>query len=141
MFALIKDAERLGLKTFGKETFSIETGALGKSIFTTKNSEDQSLSIPPEHMPLLVTFDDISDPISVRKVDPNDLVTSFGEGYSLKSITLEITNDSVTTDEVDKVLGWLNSIANTQLDGDRYRSANAQNQLANSLNILDFVRN
>lgn len=107
LFALIKDAERLGLKTFGKETFSIETGALGKSIVTTKNSVGQSLSIPAEHMPLLVTFTDINDPTSVIEVNPNDLVASFGPDYSLRTITLEITDEVMTEGKVEKALKWI----------------------------------
>ena len=61
--------------------------------------------VPHENYPLLVTFDDINDPASVKKVDPNDLAASFGPDYRLKSITLEITNGFVTNGEVEKVLG------------------------------------
>lgn len=56
--------------------------------------------------PILVTFDDISNPASVREVNPNDFAATFGEGYSLKSITLEITDEPVTEGKVEKVLGW-----------------------------------
>lgn len=79
------------------------------------------LPVPRQAYPLLVTFDDINDPASVREVDPNDLDATFGcskearkaagltgtqKCYSLKSITLEITDEPVTEGEVEKVLGW-----------------------------------
>ena len=56
--------------------------------------------------PLLVTFSDINDPASVKKVSHNNLAASFGAGYSLKSITLEITDEKVTKGVVEGVLGW-----------------------------------
>lgn len=66
--------------------------------------------VPKKSYPLLVTFDNINDPASVREVNPNDLAATFGEGYSLKSITLEITDEPVTEGEVEKLLGWLESV-------------------------------
>ncbi len=62
-------------------------------------------TITPKLYPLLVTFDDINDPKTVKKVDPTDLAAAFGSGYSLKSITLEITDEPVTKGRVEKVLG------------------------------------
>jgi hypothetical protein len=56
--------------------------------------------------PMLVTFGDIKDPTSVKRVDPDDLSASFGAGVKLKAITVEITDDAVTTG-VGKRLGWL----------------------------------
>ncbi len=62
--------------------------------------------VPADRYPLLVTFGDINDPKSVRRVDPDDLAASFGPGYRLKQITLEITDDPVTEGRVEQVLGW-----------------------------------
>lgn len=56
-----------------------------------------------------MTFEDISDPTSIRWVDPTDLAASFGEGYALKEVTFGITRDPVTKREVGKVLEWLGS--------------------------------
>lgn len=56
--------------------------------------------------PMLVTFTDISDPSSVKLVDPADLAASFGPGVKLKRITVEITDDPVTSG-IEKRLGWL----------------------------------
>ena len=56
--------------------------------------------------PMLVTFGDIADPASVELVDPDDLAATFGEGVSLRRITVELTDDSVTTG-IEERLGWL----------------------------------
>lgn len=117
LFALISDAERLGLKVFGGTTYSQFTDMLGPSIKTTHDSKGNKNPILVEHMPRLVTFDDISDPTTVKQVDPSDLAATFGAGYSLKSITLEITDEKVTQGEVDKVLGWLNELNGGYLHG------------------------
>jgi hypothetical protein len=63
--------------------------------------------LAPKQYPLLVTFGDISDPASVKRVDPDNLELAFGPGYALQSITLSITDEPVTTGKVEKVLGWL----------------------------------
>lgn len=47
--------------------------------------------------PLLVTFTDIRNPKTVTRVDPNDLAASFGPGVTLRRITVQITDDPVTT--------------------------------------------
>ena len=47
--------------------------------------------------PLLVTFGDVRDPKTVARVDPDNLAASFGPGVTLKRITVEITDDPVTT--------------------------------------------
>jgi len=43
--------------------------------------------------PMLVTFTNIADPKSVTRVDPNNLTASFGQGYALDAITVEVTRD------------------------------------------------
>lgn len=55
------------------------------------------LTLPQEIYPLLATFADNRDPKSVKQVDPTDLVASFGPGYKLKSITIQITDDPITS--------------------------------------------
>ena len=62
--------------------------------------------IPRSHYPLLVTFTDITDPTTVKQVDPANLAATFGPGVSLKRITLEITNEPVTEGKIESVLGW-----------------------------------
>jgi hypothetical protein len=60
-----------------------------------------------DQYPLLVTFTDINDPTTVLKVEPDNLAATFGPGVSLKRITLEITDDTMTEGLIKKVLPWL----------------------------------
>ncbi|MCG7495092.1 toxin-activating lysine-acyltransferase [Thalassobius sp. Cn5-15] len=70
--------------------------------------EDQIGRAPTEFDGLRwVGFEDYSDPKSVFVVDPADLAASYGEGYALTRLTLQITDDPLTQGEVEKVLGWL----------------------------------
>jgi hypothetical protein len=45
----------------------------------------------------------------VRQADPANLAATFGEGFKLRAIKLEITGERVTEGEVEKVLGWIHS--------------------------------
>lgn len=56
--------------------------------------------------PMLVTFTDINDPRTVARVDPANLAASFGAGYRLNRITVQLTDDPVTTG-IERRLGWL----------------------------------
>jgi hypothetical protein len=47
--------------------------------------------------PKLVTFRDIRDPRSVESVEPGALEKSFGPGVKLRRITVQLTQDDVTT--------------------------------------------
>lgn len=62
--------------------------------------------VPRSAYPMLVTFGDLSDPASVELVDPDDLAASFGEGVRLKRLTVQMTDDPVTTG-TQKRLAWL----------------------------------
>jgi hypothetical protein len=55
---------------------------------------------------MLVTFEDLTDPSSVLAVNPDDLSATFGDGISLKRITVELTDDPVTHGIVQR-LKWL----------------------------------
>ncbi|MGD9851514.1 MAG: hypothetical protein AB7T38_09620 [Nitrospirales bacterium] len=112
----------------GEERFEI----LSKSRFKT--------DIPPSHYPLLVTFTDITDPTTVKKVDPENLADTLGTSVSLKRITLEITDEPVTEGKIEQVLGWLKTIGGGMLDGRRISTINAENRLANDLTRVDFIR-
>ncbi len=68
---------------------------------------DTPVPLPADGLPLLVTFDDITKPETVRRVDPADLAAVFGEGVRLKAVTLEITDEPVTQGPVEGVLGWM----------------------------------
>lgn len=69
--------------------------------------KDTPIPLPPEAWPMLVTFDDISRPETVRRLDPADLAAVFGEGVLLEVVTLEVTEGAVTEGRVDRRLKWL----------------------------------
>ena len=94
--------------------------------------------VPTDHYPLLVTFGDINDPKTVEQVDPSNLEAAFGPGVSLKRITLEITDETVTEGSAERVLGWLKAIWPNHLDGRRYETVEATNRFANSLSAGSF---
>ncbi|MFM7334774.1 MAG: hypothetical protein ACKO1H_10250 [Tabrizicola sp.] len=67
--------------------------------------KDTPIPLPPEAWPMLVTFDDITRPETVRRVDPANLAAVFGEGVRLEAVTLEVTEGAVTQGRVAGVLG------------------------------------
>ncbi|WP_426523974.1 hypothetical protein [Bradyrhizobium sp. McL0615] len=80
-------------------------------------------------LPMLVRFRDINDQMSVEKVDPFDLATSFGSGVRLTRATLEIvpagiwplnrlgiTGEPITRG-VEKRLAWLGALKGKYLGG------------------------
>jgi hypothetical protein len=97
--------------------------------------KDTPVEVPREAWPMLVTFDDIGKPETVRRVDPEDLAAVFGEGVRLKAVTLEITEEAVTEGRVEEVLGWLGDVWPNQLDGQRYETLGADYPLANALSV------
>lgn len=65
------------------------------------------IALPENLYPTLVTFADINDPKSLKEISLGNLAGAFGPGYALTSITLEITDASVTEGKVEAVLQWL----------------------------------
>jgi hypothetical protein len=87
------------------------------------------------YFPMLVTFGDETDPTSVMLVDPDDLAATFGEGTSLKRITVKLTDDPVTTG-IDERLGWLSEYPEPRLDPEYRGSTNPS--LSQRLSHGDF---
>ncbi len=110
LFALFADYEPgyIALKTLlgeGSKGYSRDA-AVSQAV--ADYVRDVPVEVPTELYPLLVTFEDINDPASVRSVDPANLAASFGEGYALDAITLEITDALITTGVLERVLvAWL----------------------------------
>jgi hypothetical protein len=102
LFALLDGSEERAARTFpGKSGDS--AGDHWKMIAALRESRP----LPRDAWPMLVTFADVSDPKSVRQVDPKNLAASFGPGYRLKDMALEITDEEATKGAVEKVLGWI----------------------------------
>lgn len=81
--------------------------ALFSEVHYRSNRARGVITVPDYQFPMMVTFDDITKPETVREVDPADLLAVFGEGVRLKAVTLEITVEAVTEGRVERVLGWM----------------------------------
>ena len=92
--------------------------------------------ISPAQLPDLVTFAEVNDPKSVIEVDPNDLQAALGVNITWNEITLESTDEAVTTGIAEK-LPWLSAYfnRNLRLDGS---DLGTEKDLANTLSWPDF---
>ena len=87
--------------------------------------------------PEFVIFKDMSDPKTVEQVDPDNLGASLGKGYALKSISVQVTSEEITTG-IEKRLRWLPQYYDKMLDDHRY---NDSQSVANSLASGAFSAN
>jgi hypothetical protein len=94
--------------------------------------------LPIDLFPMLVRFRDISDPLSVEKVDPANLSATLGPGVTLRRATIEITDDPVTTG-IEERLPWLKELEKRggALDGS---NTSTNNSLQNNLGGLSYRR-
>lgn len=85
--------------------------------------------VAPQRVPWIVTFSDLSDPMSVEMVkggvfnveeQKHILVDRFeelfGEGFRLRSVTVEMTDEPVTW-KIEAYLPWLAELKGGYLDG------------------------
>lgn len=86
-------------------------GIIRSSLELEHQSEIRSqvapISVPIERMLWMATFADLTDPNSIQGVDAQDLAATFGAGYALTRVTLQVTEDPLTEGRVRQVLGWL----------------------------------
>jgi len=91
-----------------------------------------------EETPVMVTFDDLTDPRTVRWADPKNLAAAFGTGVSLISVFVEMTRDRVTQG-IQRTLPWVNSLRSRTLSG---QSTVTTNELVDNLYAWSFsIRN
>ncbi|MEM1287385.1 MAG: hypothetical protein AAGH60_03440 [Pseudomonadota bacterium] len=91
--------------------------------------------VPFNRLPMMVRFEDITDPTTVALVNPFDLAASFGEGVELRRVHVQTTRARVTVG-IDDRLPWLGSIR-ASLDGSTLYHGRT---LANSVGVLNFRR-
>lgn len=120
LFALLKGAgttEYMGsvaaASIAGREGRVIDQ-ALFSEVHYRSNRARGVITVPEYQYPMLVTFDDITKPETVREVDPEDLAAVFGNGVRLKAVTLEITRELGTEGRVEGVLGWIGDYQKNQ---------------------------
>jgi hypothetical protein len=66
-----------------------------------------SAEVPREQYPPLITFEDANDAASAAWVDPANLAASFGRGFSLAKMVLDLTDEPLTTGKIKQVLPWM----------------------------------
>ena len=105
-------------------------------IYPTKPNIENYM--PQNPLPMFVRFTDIDDPRSVQRVDPANLAASFGPGIRLKRITVEVTDDDVTTG-IEKRLRWLGS-GFPRIPLSDYPAVGTPLPLFATLTKMDFIR-
>ncbi len=139
LFALIGGSERRALRAFSGEPLPPDTDSLMPFAGRAADAKGQPpVALSRENYPLMVTFTDIADPKTVKRVDPDNLAATFGPGTRLASVTLTITDEPVTEGKVEEVLGWLSEVWPNRLDGDRFGNFYSPNRFANSLSANSF---
>lgn len=103
LFALMGDSEELFAAAAKDQFKGMTRGEWLRGI----PRQTIPVTLTGDLIPMLVTFDDITKPETVREVDPEDLASVFGDAVRLKSVTLEITREEVTEGRVEGVLVWL----------------------------------
>jgi hypothetical protein len=103
LFALVSNGPGWASDTFAPA--SVERSFTGRMGMIEQSLGDPPKDIPRDHWPMLVTFDDVTKPETVREVDPEDLAAVFGEGVRLQAVTLEITEEEVTVGQLEGVRG------------------------------------
>jgi hypothetical protein len=95
-----------------------------------------SIAISPHDLPDLVTFANIDNPNSVILVNPDELTATLGLGISWRAITIEVTDEPLTTAIEDSLPQIVDYKANIPLP-----SVNSfQYGRDTFLNSLDFIR-
>jgi hypothetical protein len=102
------------------------------------NRQKPKGDLPFNGLPMLARFGDPSDPTSVERVDPSDLAASFGAGVKFDRMSIEITDDPVTTG-IEAVLPWLARGESERLIP-RPPDVGSGLPLANKLTDIDFRR-
>ena len=97
------------------------------------------IDVPRKFYPLIVIFEDLGDPASVRRVDPDNLVPAIGSGTKISSVTLEITNEAPTEGPVRQRLAWLDEYYDKLLDGNKIMSVEVDKPVSNSLGAGSFA--
>jgi hypothetical protein len=104
MFSLLSSPNyRARAENIVHANFPPERGVATAALENTRRYQVAGLkkTLAFDQLPTLVRFRDLKDPMTVEKVDPNDLAKSFGSGVVLRRVTLETVD-----------VGWwpLNSI-------------------------------
>jgi len=161
LFALMRGNGQLGVDyghTIIRDVFPVPDsiyglrGSVRQSVryYGQLGHEKQKRTLGTEQYPMMVRFRDLNEPKTIedvyarpRTITPENRVlakrdpfeVAFGEGVKLKDITIEITDDPVTT-AIVRVLPWLSTLRG-YLDG---QFAGGGPELSNILDTSAFWR-
>lgn len=68
-----------------------------------------TITLLSHEMPEFVTFANSADPTTIMRVDPEHPEVTLGPGVRFERVTLQITDENVTTGGVRKILPWLST--------------------------------
>lgn len=109
-------------------------------------SRRDEVEIGPADLPDLVTFGDMADPRTVRKIDPTDLEATLGPGVKWRRMTIAIVSPGAAfgiggepiTTGIEKRLGWLVGFNGSLAHPGRKGGIRTSNELAATLGLYDF---
>jgi hypothetical protein len=106
------DIVKIAQRTFFDETYqkNPEFGTLSFAYKTLEADIGKPRDLIGEQMPTLARFRDVDVPKTIEAVNPADLESSYGPGFRLLKVTLEVTHDSVTSGVIEKRLPWLHGM-------------------------------
>lgn len=122
----------------GRVLFQKRGRVWGGNEFTTIENSNETLVLSPDEYPFLVTFTDISDPATVKKLDPQDLAATFGPGVEIKRVTLRITNETATEGRVEEALAWWCDLRAARARLSRRTGPISDTELSNNLGTGSF---
>lgn len=103
----------------------------------SRSAVSANAAVLPQDSPLFVTFDDVTDPETVRLIDPIQLADIFGTETKRVSVTVELT-DAPITFRLQRLLPWIRDTPTERLDNDFQPTVNPT--LAQQLRHGDFRR-
>ncbi len=107
----VESAKRIAdRKTSGVLSFPIET-----------NRDRTPSGNPRQYGGLFVRFRELDKPATIEEVDPERLDAAFGPGYALRRVTIQLTDEPVTSG-IERRLPWLPEHYDLKFSGDRYES-------------------
>lgn len=99
---------------------------------------DDEIEMFPFHMPILITFDDIDDPSTIRQINPAFLASEFGKGYKLKRFDVAVTDAPVTYGRIAQISDWM--IYSNQSFNPVYKGINEQGKDVGTFNRSVLAR-
>ncbi len=65
------------------------------------------IDLPRHVWPPLVTFTDLADPLSMKLLNPDDIAATFGPGFSLAGLSLDLADNQSDSKLLHRLLPWL----------------------------------